>query len=463
MNASDGGVAASEYIISSPPSAHAPPIHSLPPELLGETFILALPTDEEFFEWSKMIDPQPRPRLTTPFTFCAVCSLWRSLGFSTPRLWQQVFVYVSRRTGEHQARRKALDLVQWINRARLLPLTLYILCSPGSVSFANDEGSLAPIVSVLNNYATRWKFLYLQSLRKPWNPSLSRLFHFDGWHTLRGMYLRKPFDLLRNKTIPWAQLTHLQIWTCIAVPEAMSVFRMCSKLVELSVHASEDSYLVMGADHITTHDLVTFSVSSYRLSVILEGLSLPSLRNLRIVRLSTRDVPPLLNLFTRSSCTLDKLELGELCFRPTHYLSLLSHESCNLLTSLRIRGACGSSIDAEVLRRLTLHQNDSLCRRLKFLKIDCCTESSSSALLKMAESRIRPHAGQLPEEQLQHFRFCIEPHDNIEELDEFGKKNGMKYKRQTLRCDLDLVSLWRFGSGFETMDPRSTLNDIRSL
>ena len=134
MNTSDSGVAAAGYnnpITSSRASyilsAHAPPIHSLPSELLGETFILALPTDEEFFEWSQAIRPHLRPqRLTTPLTFCAVCSLWRSLAFSTPQLWQQVFVYVPLGTGGHRARRKALDLVQWINRAPSLSLTLYV-------------------------------------------------------------------------------------------------------------------------------------------------------------------------------------------------------------------------------------------------------------------------------------------------------------------------------------------------
>ncbi len=99
-NASDRGASRA----SSPFSAHAPPIHRLPAELLCETFLLASLTDDELCKWSR-IRPDLRPQLTNPFTFCAVCSLWRSLAFSLPQLWQRVFVYVSpdsRRTGGYR-------------------------------------------------------------------------------------------------------------------------------------------------------------------------------------------------------------------------------------------------------------------------------------------------------------------------------------------------------------------------
>ena len=81
-------------------------------------------------------------------------------------------------------------------------------------------------------------------------------------------------------------------------------------------------------------------------------------------------------------------------------------------------------------------------------------QSSPSTLLKMVESRISPHAGQ---EQLQHFRFYIKLNDDLKELDEFYKKNGMEYNRQSC-VNLDLVLLWRFGSGFG--DPASTFDNV---
>ncbi len=216
----------------------------------------------------------------------------------------------------------------------------------------------------------------------------------------------------------------------------MSIFRMCSKLVQLSIFTWEGSYPVAAANHVTLHDLVTFSVQLRALSAILEELSLPSLRDLRIRSVSATDLSSLLNLFTRSSCTLDTLELNvnEWSFRPNHYVSLLAHGSCNLLTSLRIRGSCLAPPDAGAFHRLTLHQDDSLCPRLKSLKIDCSIyESAGSTLLKMLESRISPHAGQLPGvQQLQRFHVWTKEYDGnlIKALEEFGKKIGMEYNRQ---------------------------------
>ena len=79
----------------------------------------------------------------------------------------------------------------------------------------------------------------------------------------------------------------------------------------------------------------------------------------------------------------------------------------------------------------------------------------------MVESRISPDkAGKLPEEQLQHFRFRIKHHNCIERLDEFGKSNVTEYKRERMDDDLDLVSLWKFGSGFGTTDLVCTFDNV---
>jgi len=75
----------------------------------------------------------------------------------------------------------------------------------------------------------------------------------------------------------------------------------------------------------------------------------------------------------------------------------------------------------------------------------------------MLESRISPHAGQLPGvQQLQRFRVWTKEYDGnlIKALEEFGKKIGMEYNRQRIffEGDRDVVSLWRASSGFGTMD-----------
>jgi len=146
----------------------SPTLHSLPLEVIGEILVLALPTDHELY---KKYSSERRKLINPTLAFCAVCSSWRSLAFSTPRLWNSVLIHVPHNIRKAQAKRKAADLVQWIERARSLPITLHIFND--SSKPPNQKGSVAPIISVINNHAARWESLYLQGFQ----PSLSFL-HF---------------------------------------------------------------------------------------------------------------------------------------------------------------------------------------------------------------------------------------------------------------------------------------------
>ncbi len=127
-----------------------------------------------------------------------------------------------------------------------------IVCDPDRISF-DGKRSLAHIVSVLNDYATHGTTLYLQRLRKGTriNSLLPRLFDFDGWCSLHRIYITEPFGLLQNEPISYQ--------------EATSIFRMCSKLVQLSIFASEDTCPVTVANH----DLVIFSAQLRGSSAVL--------------------------------------------------------------------------------------------------------------------------------------------------------------------------------------------------
>src|SRR6266576_1286972 len=127
------------------------PIHSLPFEVLGEILILALPTDQELYNKYSKGQKFLNPTLVS----CAVCSSWRSLAFSTPPLWSTVLIHVPYNINEAQAKRKAADLVQWIERSRSLPITLHISGDPYISSNAR-----VPIISVIDDHAARWESLY---------------------------------------------------------------------------------------------------------------------------------------------------------------------------------------------------------------------------------------------------------------------------------------------------------------
>ena len=173
-------------------------IHSLPFEALSEIFILALPTDQELYGRLYPYSSERRKLINPTLVFCAVCSSWRFLALSTPRLWNRINVHLPHNINEAQVQRMAADLVQWISRSHSLPLTLHI--SSPSLNFAYPK---APIIAVINDYAARWESLYSRDFT---------LSFYKGWHSLRRLcYPRSGPVSLANNPVPWALLTHLQI------------------------------------------------------------------------------------------------------------------------------------------------------------------------------------------------------------------------------------------------------------
>ena len=409
------------------------PIRNLPLEVLADIFMLAMHTEcVDLYPKKSMNRSEIESRqkiLLNPLALCSVCSSWRFLAFSVPKLWTRVFVDIQSGMGKAQAQRKAAGLVQWIKRSHMLPLVLYIFAD---VSVPLDgTGRGAPIVSVINDYASHWEALYLQSTTEDPFESLHRShsFRFDGWHSLRRLCSpdsRSPS--YKNQSIPWAQLTHLQIHPYMTALDATIVLKECPKLVQLSISVG----ICCTTLPITLHNLVSLSLSTHSLSHVVDSLFLPSLRDMYITGLSILDVEPLSNFFTRSSCTLDKLELSALSLRPRdQLLNLLGHESCNSLTSLKLqelRNCPAAPVSDEVFRRLTLHEEDTLCPRLKYLTIDCSIKCSVSTLQKMVESRNGFPDCQRRDELLQ--CLCLRLAQCSNKLDKFGNGCEMEYTRR---------------------------------
>ena len=405
----------------------SPPIHSLPFEVLGDILILALPTNQELYDYYR----SKRKLINPPLVFCAVCSSWRFLAFSTLRLWVTVLVDIPPDMTKAKAQRKAADLVQWIERARPLPITLHI--SQSNI-WRPPKESEAVIISVINNHPDRWESLY-----SPDFPSESSPFHFDGWQSLRRLcYSCWDPVACANETVPWAHLTHLEIRITITCSDATMIFMKCPKLVYLSIYVKYRSTIEQSTVPIILEDLAIFDLQAHRDNVqtLADRLSLPSLRKNSIKEISARDIKSLLNLLTRSSCSLDELDIYGLRFSSRDYLDILTHPSCDSLTSLTLQPSYPDmdwSVDEELLRRLTLRQNDTVCHHLIFLSIDYrFLPPLHSALLNMVESRIKSHTCQVPEEPaLQYLWLCVECFENTAEMDQVGRRSGMEYSRES--------------------------------
>ena len=409
---------------------HSPPptsIHSLPLEVLGEILILALPTNQEL---NNKYYRSKRELINSPLIFCAVCSSWRFLAFSTPQLWVTILIHISLDMNRARAQRMAAGLVQWIERARPLPITLQISCS----DIWRPPKECEAIISVINDHAACWESLYSPDL-----PSSSSSFHFNGWQSLRRLcYSYWDPVACANGTVPWAHLTHLEIRITITCWDATMIFMKCPKLVYLSIYAKDPSTIGQSTVPIILEDLIIFDLETHRDNVqtLADRLSLPSLRKIAINEISARDIKSFLNLLTRSSCSLDELNIREFQFSSGDYLDILTHSSCDSLTSLTLQTSFHDmdwSFDEALFRRLTLHQSDTVCHHLIFLSISHrILPPLHSALLNMVESRIKSHTGQVPEEPaLQYLWLHVGCLENTAEMDKLGRASGMEYSRES--------------------------------
>jgi len=283
-------------------------------------------------------------------------------------------------------------------------------------------------------------------------------------HSLRRVYcpyLETP--ALSNETVPWEHLTHLEIRESIPCRRATL---KCPRLVYLSILVDPPTF-GQSTVPIMLEDLVTFhcrtrSLDGSDLQTLMHQLSLPSLREFFIDGISTRAIQPGLNLLTQSSCSLEKLEIRGLYLASKDYLNILTHSSCDSLTSLTLRPSFhnrGGAFDEEVLRRLTLHRNDTLCHHLTFLAIDYCIPTPlHPALLNMVESRIKSHTGQVPEEPaLRYLQLHVEYLENTAELDNVGRRSGMEYSRERIGDGPGCFSVWFRRQGFRDLPNISEL------
>ena len=339
-------------------------IHTLPLEVLSTIFILVA-SDKQILA----------PIWKDPLPLCAVSSLWRSIALATPQLWQRISVRksISRATAKSEAK----ELVLWIKRSELLPLTLVIWYR--SFQYLRRSGRGDPIVKVLSRHASRWEtlcFCPLDGGTGPfWDPM--KLFGVDKWSSLRRIY-----DVRPRETIPWERLTHLSICRC-SLPHAkvVNIFKRCPRLawLSLTVHVTPGSSNVP-ASPIILHDLSFASFTTNDFSAVIELISLPALREISVrktLRPSTDcgSLKALHRFLTRSGCTLDELYIHEAtpsC--PDDLIQIFAHKSCHFLTTLSIyqyRRLDTELITNEVCRRLTLHHDDSVCTHLKPLTLDC--------------------------------------------------------------------------------------------
>ncbi|KAJ7236423.1 hypothetical protein B0H12DRAFT_1140238 [Mycena haematopus] len=272
----------------------------LPADIVREIFVACLPT-----RGNAVMSAQEAPLL-----LCRICSAWRTIALSTPRLWASLhvpFKFIL----EKEPRIPAV--AQWLQRSAACPISISVVfnvrADPASKPSRDD------LTRFLIAVADRWRHAdfdrmsletadELSEIKCPllesfgFSGCISTLNRFNFFHvpSLRTVTLRsldaKPMDELTRMPMIWNQLRHLTMdsVTQISTFDLTALVGWCPQLI--SIHISPfidseiDSFLTKSTlpfldSFVISSQLLPFPlfVTSRSLGHLISHVSMPKLRH----------------------------------------------------------------------------------------------------------------------------------------------------------------------------------------
>ncbi|KAK2462330.1 hypothetical protein APHAL10511_005636 [Amanita phalloides] len=442
---------------SSEPASYFP-INKLPQDVLAEIFVFCLPNPE----LPKLNGSSSKH--VAPLMLCNVCSSWRMLALSIPRLWQQLFLAFADCMPKTREKDKATALTDaWLKRSGMLPLTLS-LRALGSLD-GNMEDLQAIIQAVLHtlvDHASRWEYFRLSWTLCPpilvprlgHTPCLRTFilttsrpniapFPFSSCPNLTDIFWPYACKISSSPNVPWHQLTCLRLGDTMPLSEMLLLLQACPKLVELRIEVDDSADGALPRKTVITNcSLQKLHLTVYdKCESLLKRLTLPALTDFSL------DMDDgfawlygvhkqLLRFFSRSKCKLDRLQLRDCDFDGASLLRCLEHPSCAFLTELRIENIQHSPMFTDtVLVALTdpvTGEYDVLLPYLKHLSLEACLAGSPGMLGMMILSRCLLWE---KEDQLNHVKVIYEEiHERDYLLIKLAEEQGLS-TRFVFACD----------------------------
>ncbi|KAJ7037446.1 hypothetical protein C8F04DRAFT_1092504 [Mycena alexandri] len=414
------------------------PLRRLPLDIIQEMFIACLPTHRNCV----------MSAVEAPVLLGRICSLWRTVSLSTPRLWARLHIAEPKQPGqtptyEAQYAQQVANTIAWLGRSGICPLSISLEGSQYPPSSA--AGSVSPFVEVIVSHASRWQHIAITasslaldtvfSLTDNDVPLLETLEieQIHGRPSLQNVSLR----LLRGPKISslalatsdisllalplrWENLTSLRLANQRAGPllppltseAALQILSKCLRLRtcqlrladRLLAPALEESILEL--PHLNSLNITCIGPTIFGPGRFFSRVLLPELRSLRISCGShTRHNPffPFLTVSPRLECL--QLELNLLS--PLVVLDLLSmlpptirRLRFSLPTSRAHRIQPGVSIVRSIVRPSPFEDSalEALtpspdhpavsCPILQELEIDPTVDLSDQALLRFIKARM---------------------------------------------------------------------------
>jgi hypothetical protein len=136
-------------------STHDPFIHTFPPEIGSYIFRLCLPT----LDFGQLSTFPRRKEVIGALRLGAVCRKWRQLAWTTPNLWEMLYLNIGRTTTNSLAKLLPGLVEAWLGRSGVLPLAIFFVHDYSGRS--EIEFAIPRIIEVINLHSGRWRNLFL--------------------------------------------------------------------------------------------------------------------------------------------------------------------------------------------------------------------------------------------------------------------------------------------------------------
>ncbi|KAJ7689550.1 hypothetical protein B0H17DRAFT_1011967 [Mycena rosella] len=408
------------------------PVRRLPLDIIQEIFVACIPTHRNC----------AMSAMDAPVILGRICSSWRAISLSTPRLWSRLHIveptcpYNSAiAVFEEKLEQRLQTTTAWLGRSGQCPLSISLQSTFDRTSFTSTTQN--HLIQALLPFASRWEHMtfttlfsvlatisHLTAADVPMlkSVSISEIHEpsedsarWDSLGFLRGPEISS-FYIMGSSFSPmelpirWEGLTNLSIaerWTAggpsLTSEMSLQLFSRCPQLrsCRLLVHdglntSSRVGDRILDLPFLNTLDLQCVGTLSSTIRQLFSRLSFPQLRHFKLRGNSNHDDNVSYAPFLAAAPRIESLDINiELFSKPSlaGFLRGLSPTIREIVINefpIRWREVGSDIFDDEILASLTPSPDLSTpcCPGLQVLEINDCCSFSDEALLRFIQSRM---------------------------------------------------------------------------